>query len=244
MDYSRSTILITGGSTGIGGALATRFAKIGSTVIICSRSVERLREAKERTPSLHTIQCDVSREADRRTLAERVTLEFPSLNVLINNAGIQNRPVPLSQPQEWSHYQHELATNLEAPMHLSFLLTPHLMKSPEAAIMNVTSGLAFSPLSFMAGYCATKAALRSFTLSLRHQLKDTSVAVVEIVPPKVNTDLGGKGLHDDGAPLDGFADEVFEKILSGEKEVGFGFSNVARRASREELDQIFQKLNP
>lgn len=244
MDYSQATILITGGSTGIGGALAKRFARSGSTVIISSRSEQRLAEAQRETPSLHTITCDVSREDERIRLARKVTQEFPALNVVINNAGIQNRPLPLTKPQEWAQYRQELATNLEAPMHLSFLLIPHLLKAHSAAIMNVTSGLAFSPLSFMAGYCATKAALRSFTLSLRHQLTGSPISVIEIVPPKVNTDLGGKGLHDDGAPLEHFADEVFAKIMNGEEEIGYGHSNFARHASRDELDTLFKKMNP
>ena len=244
MDYSRSTILITGGASGIGLALAKRFLDLGATVVVCGRREAQLELARRELPGLHTLRSDVSREDERLSLFQRVTQEFPGLNVLINNAGIQNRPPPLVEVQDWSQYRAEIATNLEAPMHLSLLFATHLRTAKEAAIMNVTSGLAFSPLSFMSCYCATKAALHSFSLSLRHQLRDTCISVVEIVPPKVNTDLGGKGLHDDGAPLDEYADATFHGILEGRVEVGFGFSERSRRASREELDELFRRLNP
>ena len=118
----------------------------------------------------------------------------------------------MTEPQDFKTYQSELATNLEAPLHLSLLFVRHLTEKSDAAIINVTSRLAFSPLSFMPMYCATKAALHSLTLSLRHQLRDTSVTVIEIIPPKVQTDLGGIGLHDDGVPLEEFADHAWSQL--------------------------------
>jgi uncharacterized oxidoreductase len=124
------------------------------------------------------------------------------------------------------------------------LFVKHLIQKPEAAIINVPSGLAFSPIAFMSTYCATKAALHSFTLSLRYQLRDTPIRVVEIVPPKVNTDLGGVGLHDDGAPLEEFADHAWRELNAGKTEFGYGFSERNRLASREMLDQVFAHLNP
>lgn len=244
MEYRASTILISGGASGIGFALARRFLSLGATVIACGRRAERLRLAQEQAPGLHAIQCDLAQEEERLRLTEQVTRDFPSLNVVINNAGIQNRPPPLKQQQSWSDYRREVATNLEAPMHLSMLLVPHLLHAKEAAIINVTSGLAFAPMSFMSCYCATKAALHSFTLSLRHQLKGTSVSVIEVVPPKVNTDLGGKGLHDDGAPLEEYAEAAFQGIIEGKLEIGFGTSELLRRASREQLDDAFGRMNP
>ena len=244
MDYAQSTILITGGASGIGFAFARRFSALGATVIACGRRRQQLAWAKSELPNLHTIESDLSQESERVRLVDTVCNDFPKFNVLINNAGIQNRPPPLVQPQEWARYRTELATNLEAPMHLSLLCIDQLRKAPQAAIINVTSGLAFSPLSFMPGYCATKAALHSFTLSLRHQLKDTSISVIEVVPPKVNTDLGGKGLHDDGAPLEEYADATFQGVLAGREEVGFGYSEGVRVASRHELDALFHRMNP
>lgn len=244
MDFRSSTILITGGASGIGFALARRFLALGATVIACGRRAGQLKLAQEQEPRLHAIQCDVSREAERVRLVEQATRDFPGLNVLINNAGIQNRPPPLRQPQSWDGYRQEVATNFEAPMHLSMLLVPHLVRAGEGAIINVSSGLAFAPMSFMPCYCATKAALHSFTLSLRHQLHSTGVSVVEVVPPKVNTDLGGKGLHDDGVPLQEYADAAFQGIIEGKLEAGFGTSELLRRASREQLDDAFGRMNP
>lgn len=244
MDYRSSTILITGGASGIGFALARRFISLGATVIACGRRAGQLKLAQEQEPRLHAIQCDVSREEERVRLAAQVTGDFPALNVLVNNAGIQNRPPPLRQQQSWDSYRQEVATNFEAPMHLSQLLMPHLLQAKEAAIINVSSGLAFAPMSFMSCYCATKAALHSFTLSLRHQLRSTGISVVEVVPPKVNTDLGGKGLHDDGVPLGEYSDAAFAAILEGQLEIGFGTSERMRRASREELDEAFGRMNP
>lgn len=244
MDPRNKTILITGGGSGIGFALAKRLADAGATVIVSGRRADALAEAVKLCPALKTLQGDVSTEAGRVQLAEEAVAKYPSLDVLVNNAGIQNRLPALTEPQDWSAHATELSTNLHAPMHLSMLLLPHLLKRPDAAIINVSSGLAFVTLAFMPTYCATKAALHAFTMGLRKQLEKTSVKTIEIVPPMVNTDLGGKGLHDAGTPLDVYADDAFAKLVAGDVEIGFGFSEKARRASREELDQIFATMNP
>jgi uncharacterized oxidoreductase len=128
-------------------------------------------------------------------------------------------------------------------VHLTQLLLPHLLARPRAAIVNVTSGLAFAPLSGAPVYCATKAALHSFTLSLRHQLAGTTVRVVEIVPPAVNTDLGGVGLHTFGAPLDDFADAVTARLAAGESEIGYGTAEDRRLAANAVLDPMFERIN-
>jgi uncharacterized oxidoreductase len=242
--FTGNTILVTGGSTGIGFALARRFIARGNTVIVCGRRTEELKRAKSECPGLVTFSCDLAVPEERERLFSSVVAEFPALNVVVNNAGIQNRLGPVTHPQEWAQHERELATNLGAPIHLSMLFAPHLVRQERSVIMNVSSGLAFSPLSFMPTYCATKAALHSFTLSLRHQLQGTSVRVVEIVPPSVNTDLGGKGLHDDGAPLEPFADSVLANIEAGLDEFGYGFSENARTASREQLSELFARMNP
>ena len=117
------------------------------------------------------------------------------------------------------------------------------MKQKNPAIVNVTSGLAFSPISFMPTYCMTKAALHSFTLSLRHQLKATSIQVTELIPPAVNTDLGGKGLHNDGANLDHFADHCMTKLAAGELEFGYESSETRRLAAKQALEPFFLMMN-
>ncbi|QJX48052.1 SDR family NAD(P)-dependent oxidoreductase [Hymenobacter taeanensis] len=245
MNLSNNTILITGGATGIGLALTERFLKVGSKVIVCGRRAEALEQAQRRLPGLHTRVCDVARPEEREDLARWVQQEFPGLNVLINNAGIQNR-WQLAAPDtssNWADYQNELAINVEAPMHLALLLIPHLRQQQHPAIINVTSGLSFAPAAFAPIYSATKAAMHSFTLSLRHQLASTPIRVLEIVPPAVNTDLGGPGLHTFGAPVDAFADSVLERLAQGEQEVGYGTSEEARLASREQLNTRFKLIN-
>lgn len=242
MQQQGNTVLVTGGASGIGLALAQRLARAGNEVIVCGRREDALAEAKAQVPALHTRVCDVSRAPEREALFERLTREFPRLNVVVNNAGIQRR-TQLAQPEAWEQTRAEIATNLEAPIHLCRLFLPHLLAQPSASIINVTSGLAFAPLAGVPVYCATKAALRSFTLSLRQQLKETAVEVIEIIPPAVNTDLGGPGLHTFGAPLDEFADAVFEGLRASETQIAYGTAAKASRASREELDQLFVQMN-
>ncbi|HEX9957136.1 MAG TPA: SDR family NAD(P)-dependent oxidoreductase, partial [Fibrella sp.] len=194
-------------------------------------------------PQLHVRQCDVGQAADRVALLEWVRSDFPQVNVLINNAGIQRRMQLTNSVEDWSECQQEIAINLEAPIHLSTLFIPHLMQHPRSAIMNVTSGLAFVPGAFAPIYSATKAALHSFTMSLRHQLSGTSIEVIELVPPAVNTDLGGAGLHTFGVPVGDFADAMLAGIKAGELEIGYGTSETNRTASREQIDEIFTRMN-
>jgi len=243
MNLSGNTILITGGATGIGFAMAKKFAEAGNKVIICGRRPAALKEAKTQVPSLSTIRCDVAKEAQRLKLFHKIKTDFPKCNVLINNAGIQSRPKPLMKAQEWHPYEQEIAINLEAPIHFTLLFAKHLASKKSAAIINITSGLAFVPIASIANYCATKAAMHSFTLSTRKQLENTPVEVIEVAPPAVNTDLGGKGLHDFGTPVDEFADHVFERLRSGDQEISYGFSEQAMRATPEKFKAIFERMN-
>lgn len=243
MDVAGHTVLITGGGSGIGLALAERFLRAGSDVIICGRRAGKLRDAQAAHPGLHTRVCDVETAPGRLSLFEWAVGEFPQLNVLVNNAGIQRRVAQLADEHDWERAHQEIAINLEAPLHLSGLFIPHLRKQKRAAILNVTSGLGFAPLASTPIYSATKAALHSFTLSLRHQLSETPIQIVEIIPPAVNTDLGGVGLHTFGVPVDEFADAVMARIKNGDLEIAYGFSEQASRASRAELDQMFTKMN-
>ena len=241
MQMTGNTILVTGGGTGIGLAFAKRFIALGNDVIICGRRAEPLAAAKRETPALETIQCDVSTEAGRIALTEEVVAEFPTLNVLVNNAGIGIRHPPVLQPQNWASHLQELAINLEAPMHLSMLLGPHLANALFGAIVNVSSGLGIVPMAAVPTYCLCKAALRSFSLTLRYQLSTTPLDVVEIIPPSVNS--GAPGTQR-GVDLDVFADSIFERLEKGENEIGYGTSETRRLASRAELDAYFDQLNP
>jgi uncharacterized oxidoreductase len=145
MKMSGNTILITGGASGIGLALAERFLNEGNEVIICGRRESKLQEAKERFPSLHTKVCDVSIEESRAELVKWATETFPKLNVIVNNAGIQQRVNLLHMHEEWQYYEKELMSNVSAPIHLTSLLIPHFVQQERAAVINVTSGLSLTP---------------------------------------------------------------------------------------------------
>ena len=241
-------VLITGGASGIGFGLAKRLVAKGHTVAVCGRRAEQLALAQDQCPGLVTIQGDVASESGRKSLAEKIRLDFPNINVLVNNAGIQNRLPPLTDPvhgnELWDRHKQEIAINFEAPMHLTYLLLPLLLAKPKSQVINVTSGLSFVPIAAMATYCATKAAMHSFTLSLRYQLSSTSViiymlgyefskvcntsynaklqvSVLEIIPPAVNTDLGGAGLHTFGENLDAFSDHVIAKMEESDDNTGY-----------------------
>ena len=237
-----ATILITGGGSGIGLALAERFLAHGDDVVVCGRRAGVLEEAGRRHPGLVTRVCDLAAAEGRIALFEWALREHPELSVLVNNAGIQQR-VELGGVRPWRDLHQEIAINFEAPVHLAELFLPHLLRQPQAAIVNVTSGLAFAPLARVPVYCATKAALRSFTLSLRHQLADTAVRVVEVIPPAVDTDLGGPGLHTFGVPVERFAEAVFAAYQAGETEIATGMARDNSRASRAELDALFERMN-
>lgn len=244
MKLSGQTVLVTGGASGIGLALAERFLNAGNQVIICGRRAEKLQEAKQKHPEFHTYQCDVSVEADRLKLAEWVKQEFPGLTVLVNNAGIQNRTnLWETNAENWAYHQQEIRTNLDAPIHLCMLFLPILADKPGATIINVSSGLAFTPMAIAPIYCATKAALHSFTVSLRYQAAKRGIEVVEVAPPAVNTDLGGPGLHTFGEPLDAFANSIFAGLATDAKEVGYGRAAAAMRMSRDEIDAAVEQMN-
>ena len=185
-----NTILITGGATGIGFALAETLVNAGNKVIICGRRENKLKEAKHKLPQIQIKVCDVSKEKEREALFVWAKDNYPGLNVLINNAGIQRMVNLKKGTKELFNGENEIETNLVAPIYLSAYFIPWFLKKKEAAIINVSSGLGFVPIAAMPVYCATKAAIHSFTISLRHQLKDTSIKVFEIVPPAVDTELG------------------------------------------------------
>jgi uncharacterized oxidoreductase len=242
MKTTNQTVLVTGGASGIGLALVERFLSAGNTVIAVGRRRDKLEEAKAKLPALHVRACDVADAKQRQELRDWAVKEFPRVNVLINNAGVQQR-LDLRAPQDWEAVRAELAINLDAPIHLANLFAAHFLEQPQAAIVNVTSGLSFSPLANVPVYSATKAALRSFTLSLRHQFAGTPIEVVEIIPPAVDTDLGGPGLHTFGAPLKDFTDGIWKQLEEGKQEAAYGFAAEAVRAGREQLDAIFNRMN-
>ncbi len=190
MNLSGHTILITGGATGIGLALAAELARRGNEIIVCGRRADRLERAAEQIPQLHTRIADVSDATSRRDLVRWLLSEHPKLNVLVNNAGVQHLFSVAAGERDLERADEEISINLLAPIHLTAELVPHLLQQPASAIVNVSSGLGFAPLAHMPVYCATKAAMHSMTMSMRHQLRATSVRVFEVIPPIVASELG------------------------------------------------------
>lgn len=194
MKVSGNTILITGGATGIGLALAEAFVKTGNEVIVCARTEENLKQAKEKVPQIHVKKCDISKEADCDALYTWITANFSNLNILINNAGIQ-RMIDFKKGTEdlirhrTADGEDEIDINFSSLVYMTALFTPHLMKQKEAAIINVSSGLIFHPMPALPIYCATKAAVHMLTILLRQQLEGTSVKVFELILPMVDTNL-------------------------------------------------------
>jgi uncharacterized oxidoreductase len=191
MKLEGNTILITGGSNGIGLELAREFRSRGNTVIITGRDQARLDAAQRQVPGLYVIRSDVSQATDIEALHREVMARLPDLNVLINNAGVMRKTNLHDQPESLEDFTAEIDINFTGPVRLTQLFLPDLKRRANAAIVNVTSGLAFVPLPISPIYCATKAALHSFSLSLRAQLAKTHVKVFEIAPPATQTDLLG-----------------------------------------------------
>jgi uncharacterized oxidoreductase len=247
MKTKNNVILITGGATGIGFALAKAFLSTGNKVIICGRRQQRLEEARRKLPQIQIRRCDVSKETERKALFDWIKANFKDFNMLVNNAGIQRTVDLKKDARDLKGGESEIETNFVAPVYLSAHFVPLLMKQKEAAIINVSSGLAFVPLAFMPVYCATKAAVHSFTLSLRHQLKDTSIKVFEIVPPMVDTELGKGSVEEEagnrGIPPSEVARAVMNSLGRDEYEIVVGEAKGLVEGSRMNPESIFKNLN-
>jgi len=239
MQLSNNKILITGGGSGIGLGLTQRFLEEGNTLIICGRRADVLDDIKAKHPTVITKVCDLTNEASRVDLYNWIAKEHSDLNVLINNAGIQEW-MNIDDDQFYAKAYKEINTNVLAPIHLCnlFINLPKLN-----TIMNVTSGLAFVQLTKVPVYCATKAFLHSFTQSLRHELINKHIEVIEIIPPALNTDLGGVGLHDEHPPVSAFIASIFEQLKAGKQELTFGFSEMLAKATPEEVKATFNRMN-
>jgi uncharacterized oxidoreductase len=214
MKLSGNAVLLTGASAGIGFELAKKLVALGNRVLTCGRRAERLEQARVQLPQLEVFVCDIGRADERRKLMAWAQQLAPELNVLINNAGVQHR-LDLTDRAGAAGTYEELAINLEAPMHLCELAIPQLAAQANPAIVNITSGLAFTPFAAVPVYSASKAAMHSYSLSLRHQLRGTRIKVFEVAPPLVQSELHN---HQVGGPppTDGMAtDEFVQLCLQG-----------------------------
>lgn len=210
MKTTNNTILITGGGSGIGRGLAEAFHALGNQVIIAGRGQERLDETTGANPGMKSLTADMADADSIRALAAQVTQNYPELNVLINMAGVMKNENLLDQKEPLDDAEATVATNLLGPIRLTAALLPTLLKQPHSTVMNVSSGLAFVPLAMTPTYCATKAAIHSYTQSLRYQFRDTPVEVLELVPPYVQTGLMGERQANDpmAMPLGEYLAEV------------------------------------
>jgi uncharacterized oxidoreductase len=243
MKLSGNTVLITGGATGIGLAAAESFLKCGSEVLICGRSRDTLKAAKSRFPQLHIRVCDVTVPRSRAGLIRWATSHFRSLNVLVNNAGIQHSVDFTRGPRDLPQADAEIATNLSAPIHLSASLIPCLRRRRKAAIVFISSGLAFTPLAGVPVYCATKAAVHSLSMSLRHQLRHTRIKVFEIAPPMVATSLGGRRRSAEELEFCMSAEEVAQGILRALKRDEYEVALGSAAGLYRRRDAMFNDMN-
>jgi uncharacterized oxidoreductase len=248
MEISGNTILITGGATGIGYAMAESFLDAGNEVIICGRREDRLLQAQKNHPDLHIKVWDGAEEADRRTLVDWITARFTSLNILVNNAGVQRDIDFTNGVAELMAGENEIRINLETPIVLSGLCIPYLTGKKGAAIINVSSGLGFVPAARMPVYSATKAGLHAFSMALRQQLLKLGIKVFEVVPPAVDTGLNPEGrAKRANFKVELKPGEFVASVMKGLKndvfEIGYGMTEGLLKASRAELDKSFQQMN-
>lgn len=244
MKLTGNTIVITGGTSGIGKELVERLAARGNKVVTCGRRKDRLEELSARCEEVAVFPCDVSNEAERTAFADWVGKLHPAANVLINNAGVQ-LVTDLTKPVDVSRVRGEVETNLVAPIHFASLFAPLLARKPGAAIVNISSGVAFCPIAFIPVYCATKAAIHSISLSMRRQVRDLGIAVYEVAPPGVDSELGrerwakGAASHG-GMPVAEFVASMLEGLESDQLELAVGEAE-GMRARREALFPVINR---
>ncbi len=236
MKLEHRTVLITGGTSGIGLELARQLLARGNTVLVTGRDQNRLDAAAQALPGLHSFKSDVSDPEAIATLHDAVLSRFPALDTLVNNAGIM-RNLKLNEERSLDDVTREIEINLNGPIRMVQQLLPHLRTRPDALIVNVSSGLAFIPFPAAPVYCAAKAGIHSFTQSLRIQLRGTRVSVVELAPPGVETPLfrgefaeemrGQKAMS-----VQALARRAIAGIEAGKLEIQPGVANVLKAMSR------------
>ncbi|HEX4053060.1 MAG TPA: SDR family oxidoreductase [Tepidisphaeraceae bacterium] len=248
MNITGNTILITGGGSGIGRGLAEAFQKAANQVVIAGRRRQALEEVTAANPGMKAVTLDIEDPASIRAVAARMATEFPKLNVVIHNAGIMRPENLQAQSQDLADAEAMIAINLLGPMRLTAALLPLLRRQPRSTIMTVSSGLAFLPLAMTPTYCATKAAIHSYTLSLRWQLKGTTTEVIELIPPYVATQLMGPQQAQDprAMPLEDYLTEVMQLLKTQPSATEVCVERVKPlrfTAESGTFDATFQRLN-
>ncbi|MGB8674874.1 MAG: SDR family oxidoreductase [Candidatus Acidiferrales bacterium] len=246
MKITGNTILITGGGSGVGRGLAEAFHALGNQVIIAGRRQQALDETTAASPGVKSATLDIEDAANIRAFAARLASGFPALNVLINNAGIMRAEKLNSQQADLTDAEAIVATNLLGPIRLTAALLPLLRKQPHAAIMNVSSGLAFVLFAVTPTYCATKAAIHSYTQAMRYQFKGTSIEVLELVPPYVQTDLMNGASDPRAMPLNKYIAGVMEILKTQPTPSEICVEEVKRlrcAAESGHYEELFQGFN-
>ena len=215
MDLKNSTILITGGTSGMGLEFVKQLTEIGAKIIVTGRKQDALYETKKKFPNVHTFQSDVSKPKDIKDLYDTVTTLFPDLNIIINNAGMMRLIDLQDQSLDLENINREIATNLTGTIQMVHQFLPHLLKQKSAGIVNVTSGIAFMSYSPAPIYSATKAGVRAYTQALRLQLEDTNVKVFEMIPPGVKTNLQNDWVKQPNERMMMNADDMVKVAIDG-----------------------------
>jgi len=246
MKLQQRTILITGGTSGIGFELARQLLERGNTVIVTGRDPRRVADARQRLPGLHGFVSDVADEASIEALHREVTGSFPALDVLVNNAGIM-RNLNLTHVRALSDVTREIDVNLRGPVQMVQQFLPHLRGRGQAAIVNVSSGLAFVPLAISPVYSAAKAALHAYTRALRVQLAGSGIQVVELAPPPVETRLMRAEFEAElkaskGMSVEALARAAIAGIERGREEIRPGLANVLNAMSRIAPQFMFRQM--
>jgi uncharacterized oxidoreductase len=250
MKMNSNTIFITGGTSGIGKGLAEAFHRLGNQVIISGRREDRLRSICAANPGMRHFLLDVTDLGSVRDTARKVIHDFPDLNCVFNNSGVQRRhDFASGNEMDDAAMLAEIHTNLVGLIRVSAEFLPHLKNRLDATLLNVSSGLAFAPLAVFPVYCATKAAVHSFSLSLRRQLRDSKVKVIELIPPYVATELGAGSKAPAGAlrqmPLESFIAETMTELESDAEEIAIGGAkNLLAASAPEEVWRLFTAMNP
>lgn len=247
MKYSSSKVLITGGGSGIGLALAKKFLANDNTVIVTGRNLSKLQKVKAEFPNINIAQSDVTKVEDVKVLVKQMQNDFGGIDVLINNAGIMNLLDTGNESNDLDKQFNEIEINFNSPIRVLHYFLPQLKKSKNAVVVNVSSGLAYVPFAQSPVYSGTKAALHFWTKSIRPQLEPHGIKVIELLPPVVDTKLADDAdLTDDSLtpmPPDKMADLFWKGYVKGKEEITPGISIMLKIMSRLAPRLIFNQLN-
>lgn len=248
MEIKDRTVLITGGGSGIGKGLAEVFYRFGGQVIVTGRKEEPLRAMCEKRPGMKYFVMDVANPDSVRKAAEHIRTEHPKLDCLVNNAGIQRHYDFTGETlPSLEDLCREVDTNLKGLIWMTTAFLPILKANAPATLINVSSGLSYVPIAQMPVYSATKAAVHSFTMSLRHQLRNSGVRVHELMPPPVETSLDSDRKLPDGSSelsVAGFVDATLTALLADDDEIAIGTAELLRAGAQSDLQKAFARINP